>query len=189
MLSMKDTITTIIDKYLQQWVNKGLNILPIRTIESEMCDPEQDLTIEWKRWLPVKSKVTDTEIADIENDIGYKLPDSYKIFLKHKHFYELNIFDVSFSSHIINCWQNSLRKLIFEGYPRELLIDKGFVPFAMYSDWGLLCFNTAKKGKGNEYEIVLWDHDNWSKVEFKYENFITMIITLDAEDDKSNTIT
>jgi hypothetical protein len=175
------TIINIVDKHLQKLIGLGLNMLPHKYAESEMCNPD-DTTTEWRTWSPVASKVTDAEIQSLENDIGYSFPGSYKIFLKHKHFYELMIADVSFASHIINTWQKGIREMVFEGYPREFLIDKGLIPFANYSDWGLLCFNTAKKTAENEYEIVLWDHERWDEVEFKYENFTAMMLALDAEE-------
>ena len=180
---MNDNIHDIVDKHLQKWMDLELNTLPAKLIEPEMSDPKQDTAKEWKTWFPVNSKVTDIEIHALENEIGFKLPKSYQSFLKYKHFYELTIGDVSFCAHIINSWQKSLREMIFNGYPREFLVDKGFIPFANYSDWGLLCFNTAKKDSDNEYEIILWDHERWDEVEFKYNNFTEMLIALDAEDD------
>lgn len=179
---MEVSIPAIVDRHLQKLIGLGLNMLPHKYSESEMIDPH-DNTIEWKTWSPVASKVTDQEIQTLENEIGYLFPESYKIFLKHQHFYELNIADVSFAAHIVDTWQNGLKAMVFDGNPKEFLIDKGLIPFANYSDWGLLCFNATKKAEDNEYEILLWDHERWDEVEFKFENFTAMLVALDAEDD------
>ncbi|HEV8512419.1 MAG TPA: SMI1/KNR4 family protein, partial [Cyclobacteriaceae bacterium] len=136
----EQAIRSIIDTYLKKRVDIELNKLPIQ-IEIEMSDPNQDKTEEWRIWHPIDSKVTDSEIEEIQDRIGHKLPDDYKTFLKHKHFYELHISQVSFCRHPVNTWRAQLTKMIFEGYPTEYLIEKGYIPFADWSDWGLLCFD------------------------------------------------
>ncbi len=73
--------------------------------------------------------------------------------------------------------------MIFNGYPREYLIDKGYVPFANWSDWGLLCFDVDTLCDDNNYPIVLWDHDRADEVEFKYSNFENMLIELDKSNE------
>jgi hypothetical protein len=175
----------IVDKYLNYWVEAGLNKLPGK-IELEMSDPNQDKNEEWRIWFPISSRVIESEFPELENKIGYKLPDSYKRFLRHKHFYELNIDECSFCSHPGNSWQSQLTDFIFDGYPTEYHIDKGRVPFANWSDWGLLCFDTTVESPNHEYPIVLWDHDRFDDFEYKYPNFETMIIELDKESIKNH---
>ncbi|WP_199563195.1 hypothetical protein [Runella aurantiaca] len=94
-------IKNIIDTYLKKWVDIELNKLPGQ-IETEMSDPNQDKNEEWRIWLPIDSKVTDSEIEEIEGRIRHIFPDDYKAFLKHKHFYELQIFEASFCEHPVN---------------------------------------------------------------------------------------
>jgi hypothetical protein len=72
-------IKNIIDIYLKELVDIELNKLP-RQIETEMSDPNQDKNEEWHVWFPIDSKVTDSEIKEIESRIGYILPDDYKTF-------------------------------------------------------------------------------------------------------------
>jgi hypothetical protein len=52
------------------------------------------------------------EIEEIEGRIGYSLPDDYKTLLKHKHFYELKISEVSFPEHPVNSWRARLHEMI-----------------------------------------------------------------------------
>lgn len=170
----------IIDKYLEKTISDELNQLPT-AIEPEMADSNQDKSEEWRTWFPIPSKVLDEEINDYENYIGYQFPDSYKRFLKHKHFYELMISECDFCQHPVNTWRASLTEMIFEGYPREYLIDKGKIPFANWSDWGLLCFDTSRAKRGHEYPVVLWDHESCDDFEVKFENFEKMIYQLDKD--------
>ena len=166
---------------MKRWVDNELNTLPI-DIEPEMKDLNQGKDEEWKTWFPIHSKVTDIEIEEIENRIGHKLPDDYKIFLKHKHFYELQISEASFCEHPVNHWSASLSEMIFNGYPRELLLDKGFIPFANWSDWGLLCFDTNRNKDNRNYPVVLWDHETANKFQNKSNDFYELITNLVNEE-------
>jgi hypothetical protein len=181
-MSKTQTIKDIVDKHLNDWIDIELNKLPNEVIEKEMADSTQNPKDEWKTWFPIDSKVTDQEIKEYEDRIEYTLPESYKTFLKHKHFYELNIAEASFFSHPVNSWKAKLEEMVFEGYPRKYLIDKGYVPFADYSDWGLLCFDTNVKNSENEYPIVLWDHEVTDKVELISNNFLELLVKLNKEE-------
>jgi hypothetical protein len=178
----EEKIKSIIDLHLKRWIDNGLNNLPA-PIESEMIDPNQKTNDEWRTWFPIPSQVEDTDIIEIENRIGYSLPKDYITFLKHKHFYELHINEASFCSHPINSWKAEFFNMIYSGYPTEFLIDKGYIPFANWSDWGLLCFNTNEAN--NNYPIVLWDHEYADSVQEKAYSFYELIVQLDEEDHKS----
>lgn len=176
------TINNIIDTYLKKWLDNELNKLPI-AIEPEMADPAQDKNEEWRTWYPVDSKVTAAEIGEIEGRIGHKFPDDYKTFLKHKHFYELHISDATFCEHPVNTWRASLTNMVFDGYPTGFLIDKGYIPFANWSDWGLLCFDTnGNNNDDNNYPIVLWDHEIADEFKDMAQDFYGLIIKLDEEE-------
>lgn len=182
----KQFIKDIIDTYLQKCVDRGINSAPIQ-IESEMADQHQDKNADWKTWFPIDSQVTDAEIEEFEKQIGYKLPEDYKTFLKHKHFYHLYISEVSFCSHPIHSWKDSQINMIFDGAPTEFLIEKGYVPFADWSDWGLLCFDTNRNKEDHNYPIVLWDHEIDDKVQDRYEDFYDMLTELDFDEKDSTT--
>src|SRR5215213_5618479 len=92
-----NSIAIIIDKHLQSWIDKGLNSIVGKT-EPEMANPNEPIDSEgWQKWYSIKSTVTDSEIEDLENQLNYPFPLSYKTFLKHKHFYELYISEAHFS--------------------------------------------------------------------------------------------
>jgi len=178
-------IKNIIDTYLKKLIDVGLNKFPGK-IETEMSDPNQDKNEEWYIWFPIESKVTDSEIEEIEGRIGHKFPDDYKTFLKHKHFYELQISEASFCKHPVNTWRASLIEMIFEGYPKEFLIDKGYIPFINWSDWGLLCFDTNKNQSDRNYPIVLWDQEKVDEVQDQYQHFYDLMLRLDEKERKNN---
>lgn len=174
----------ILEKHLKKIVSIGLNKLPI-SIEPEMADSTQPPDEEWRIWHPMPSKVSDDEIANFENQLGHKLPKTYQNFLKFQHFYELYIGECTFASHPVNSWRSSLTEMIFDGYPREYLIDRGLIPFADWSDWGHLCFNTNEQSFENNYPIVLWDHELADEFQPKILNFESMIVTLDQEENQN----
>lgn len=175
------TITAIVDKYLQRWVDKGLNMLPGDT-EPAMTDGGGANNEGWMKWFPIDSTVTDEAITAVEKQLGYKLPNRYIAFLKHKFFYELYIFEARFSEHVINQWQQQLPDMAFDGYPREFLIDKGYIPFADWYDWGMLCFDTNGKNADFDYPIIMWDHERWDEYEPFSNNFHELLLKLDRED-------
>jgi hypothetical protein len=176
-------VEEIINKYLEEIVSDEINSLPGH-VEPEMAKKCADRNQEWNNWYPISSTVKDSELAEFEKEIGYKLPDSYKQFLKTKHFYELYLSECSFCSHPINIWRSKLMKMIFEGYPSEDLIETGRIPFASWSDWGLLCFDTTTECQNNNYPIVLWDHEIFDQFELKHSDFDRMLTELALEHEK-----
>ncbi|ATL49310.1 SMI1/KNR4 family protein [Chitinophaga caeni] len=174
------TIKKVIDTYLQECIDAGINNHP-GEIEIEMKAPNQDPKEEWRMWLPIDSKVTDTEIESFEVQLGHKLPADYKVFLKHKHFYDLYISEATFCKHPVNKWRDHLKKMIFKGWPLEYLFDKGYIHFADWSDWGALCFDTNRNFANNDYPIILWDHDRPLEIQDVSQSFIDLIIKLDKE--------
>ncbi len=146
-----------------------------------MADPNQDDQEEWRSWKAIPSQVTEAEIKALEQTIGYALPPSFQRFLKYKHFYELHLGECSFASHPLHTWRDALKRMIFEGYPKEYLIDKGLIPFADWSDC-LLCFDTNNKS-GNKYSIVLWCDDQPNEGEYMASDFEALLIKLDKEEE------
>lgn len=172
------TIEQIIDIALQKWIDIGLNKRPGK-LEPEMsAGTDAD---GWTTWFPIPSKVTDEEIQDFEQQIGYPLPEDFKRLLKHKHFYDLHISEADFTLPV-NTWRYALASMIDNGYPREFLIDKGYLPFITWSDWGMLCFDTNRDVGHHDYPVVLWDHEAAHKVTPFSDNFSELMTRLDLEE-------
>ena len=179
-----EDIISIVDYHLQKWMGAEGNKLPTE-IDSLMADPDQNPKEEWRTWFPINSRVTDSEISEFEDRIGHVLPADYITFLKHKHFYELNISEASFCEHPVFTWRKSLSEMIFDGYPKEFLIERGLIPFANWSDWGHLCFDTSGKNSDHNYPIVIWDHEIPYDNQFFASDFKTSMIKLDKQDRES----
>lgn len=158
-----------------------------RFIDSEK--PEKDGCLAWK---PIESLITDDEILEVEEKLKRPLPQSFKAYLKYKNFYELDVMSevFLFNPLIPGRWKKNILDETFNGYPKEFIYDKGLIPFGRYSDWGLACFNTHKTSEGYEYEIVIWDHDDPYKSEFRAESFEKMLkeILDNYEQDKDGVI-
>lgn len=181
----KQIIHQIVDENLQKLIDLEINALPIN-IAPEMLSDKKSMDEDWKFWLPINSQVTNTEIEEWEERIGYKLPEDYKTFLRYKHFYELVISEASFFTHPINTWRARYSEVVFAQYSKEFLLDKGYIPFASWSDWGYLCFDTNVNSADNNYPIVLWDHEDVESFEQKYTDFYTMLLELNEEEKSKN---
>ncbi|MGN6178553.1 MAG: SMI1/KNR4 family protein [Mucilaginibacter sp.] len=177
-------IENIIDTYLQKLIDAGINATPDK-VESKMSAPGDEGEDGWYKWMPIASTVTDEEIAAFEIRLGHKLPADYIAFLKYKHFHELMIAEASFCQHPVNTWMASLSDMIFNGYPREYLLDRGLIPFANWSDWGLLCFDVNRNFFTANYPIVLWDHETADWHDDFCISFRSLIKKLDSDDKKS----
>lgn len=148
-----------------------------RITDSRFIDTEKEEKEDQVAWKPIDSLITDDEILELENELKFPLPESFKTYLKYKNFYELDVMSevFLFDPLIPNVWKEKILDSTFNGYPREFIYDRGLIPFGRYSDWGLTCFNTNKSTEGNEYEIVIWDHDVPFETEFRAVNFEIML--------------
>ncbi len=173
-------IAAIVDKHLAKLVEAGLNHI-VGKVEPEMSDPNNDPKAEYQKWFPILSTATKPEIVGLESLVGHRLPQDYIAFLSHKHFYQLYINEATFCKHPIRRWKKELEEMIFNGYPREYLIDRGWIPFADWSDWGHLCFDTTASVEN--YPIGLWDHERPDILEPKHQSFFEMLLWLDKESD------
>ena len=149
---MKD----LIDKALDYWEKEKLNCHP-GNVPTDMQTGDTD--DDWIYWKAPESKVTGEEIRALEEYLGVSFPPSYKELLQHRHFIELQIGEVSFFSHPSTGWKASITGAVFGEHPREPMIDKGYFPFAIYSDWGLWCFGLNEAKADGECPIFEWDHE------------------------------
>jgi hypothetical protein len=160
-------LTKIIDEALEDWIAKDLNCFPSDIPENMATGKSSN---DWNYWKPINSTVTDDEIKNLEKILGVNFPEQYKVLLKYNHFIELYIGEVGFFSHPSIGWRASIENNVLKGYPREHLLDKGYLPFANYSDWGLWCFSLNERNEQNECPVYLWDHERPDDFEFVADN-------------------
>ena len=146
-------------------------------IPEAMLDPSIEPSNDWRGWKPIDSIITDDDLDRVETKIGYPLPQSYREFLKYKHFYELDTTDsaVNFPQHLPDKDLKFLISFAFDYMIPELIIHKGYIYFADFEDYGLLCFNTNEQRENNEYPIVYIDHDDLKEVHLYANNFMDLL--------------
>ena len=148
-----------VDNSLSNLKSENLMYLPHSNMPTEMIDDSMVQETDWIPWRGIPSKVSDRDIIELENQIELKYPNLYKEFLKYKHFYELeNVAHIAFFQHCARDWKNNLIEHYFNYWEPEELIKKGFIPFANYSDWGIVCFDSNRMNN-SDCPIVMFDHE------------------------------
>jgi hypothetical protein len=134
-------------------------------------DTKQPSTKDWRYWKPLNAIIPEADFSTYETQTGIKLPASYKTFLGYKFFMDLNFgHEVVFFKHTKNWLNDNLEKINM--WRAEFTIEKGLLPFADFSDWGLLCFDANKSFEDNEYNIVYIDHEDIDNPkEYKHGRF------------------
>ena len=177
------SIPDLIDFYLEE-MKRGefLFKMPDPKMPKEMIDSTIPTDHDWIGWKPIASTVTDLDLNAFEKEIKYPLPQSFRTYLKHKHFYELSLpdFAVNLPRHVPGRTITVMRDLVFRSFEPELLIGRGYIYFADFHDYGLLCFDANKVRNDNEYPIVYIDHENLEDVHVYASNFYDLL-TGDSE--------
>lgn len=151
-------IQAAFDSYFSYLVKNKIDWLPI-DVPKEMTigGPDEEDFIQWR---PVMSRVTPADLTEFGRSLGVRFGPQYSAVLQYKHFMQLEIYDLGFFPHPSEGWMDSLSTHVLQGHPRELLLDKGMLPFANCSDWGLYCFRLAEQCPSGEYAVYRWDHDD-----------------------------
>lgn len=173
-------IKSIVDRNLAGWAELGLNKKSAPICPLMIDKPVPFSTNSWY-WKPITSTVTSAQLTSFEIAIGYRLPEYYKVFLQHKHFYNLTIGTAYFFEHSADSWLKVLFENLHHGYPREDLIDKGFIPFAMHDYWALLCFDTNRNKECADYPIVVWNYEEPARHTDYCASFAELLPTLEIE--------
>jgi len=165
---------------IHQFVDGGLKALKENdlmiaqgAIPLEMQDGAFDRRNDYNSWVAIPSQATNEEIAKLEAVLDRNFPESFRYFLKYKHFYELflpGVTEVNFYPHPLKNWQKKYLEMYAYDWVQEEIIQKGFVPFANHEDWGMLCFDARKPVENNEYPIMMIDHELVGEIE-KYPLF------------------
>ena len=148
-------ITSAVDNSLDFVGNhlRGL-VHGVYTVPDYMVDDtKQTETSDWCYWKPLMAEVSEADFTGYEKLTGINLPASYKAFLGCKYFIELNFgHEVNFFRHTKSWVSNNLENI--NQWGTEVTTEKGLLPFADYSDWGLICFDVNRAYEDNEYDIV-----------------------------------
>lgn len=167
----QSTIRGAADAYFALIAAHGINWYPEHLVPHEMRASEVDHDEELVAWKPIPSQLQSIDVAAVEAVLKTPLSPQFVELLGYKHFMELHLGDMWLFAHPLTGWQDVLLKQVFEGHPRELLFDKGFLPFAGWSDWGRYCFCLNQRSPSGEYAIHQWDHGDPDNFHFVAESF------------------
>jgi hypothetical protein len=153
-------------------------------IPLEMQDDTKAATNDWLPWKPIDSTVSTNDIKDLEQKFDLRYPALYVELLQYKHFCELwPVADITFFEHGIDTWNKTLINRYQKSWLPEKLIGQGYIYFADYSDWGIVCFDTSRQvQEDGDCPVVMIDHealyDNPTPKEELYPSFAEMMSSL-----------
>src|SRR5262245_37068190 len=127
-MTLSPVVTAYVDSAVAQLRRQGLMLWP-GILPAEMRDDSIPPSNDWKGWKPTASTVTDAELDQLEQETRLTYPPLYRDFLKYLHFVGLTETGVRFERHLCNDWLSVLRKLYFQSWPRERIVDIGLLPF------------------------------------------------------------
>lgn len=173
-------ISRVVDKYFDFMIEKGANYSYADFVpESMLVGARGDE--EWAFWTPLKSTVDEKQIAELERVVNKQLPESYKFFLRQKHFVELMLggYQVQFFSNLPGLLAATFDNKIQDNYPE--LIERNYLPFADLSDHGVVCFDANGSFEENEYPVVSFDHeDGFTEPSWYEQNFERMFVEFET---------
>lgn len=177
---MYEDIIRVIDKYFAflEELDGFHDIAEL--VPNDMIDNTRPLKFEGTRlWKVIPSKVTNKQIQEYENRLGSRLPKSYKFFLKYKNFIEMSLgeYQIVFFKNLSTDWMETL----LEECQHYNLGGRGLIPFAHYSDYGVVCFDTnVITNEDFEPPIVWLDHQNgFDQADYVASSFVNLIASCD----------
>jgi hypothetical protein len=186
-----ENVHQFIDDNLESIILNDMMRLPGR-IPLAMQDDTMTAKGDWLPWKPIDSTVSTSDIRELEQAIDLRYPKLYVEFLQYKHFCELwPVAEITFFRHEVDTWRKTLLKHYHDSWLPEQLIDKGYIYFADYSDWGIVCFDTNEQ-HSDDYDcpIIMIDHellfDNPVPKKTLYSSFAEMMKSL-LEEQKNPT--
>lgn len=156
-----EVIHQFVDNSLDKLREIDMMRFPHSNMPLAMRDETQEAHNDWIPWKAIPSTVSDSEILELEQRINLHYPTLYVEFLKYKHFYELlPVKEITFFDHSIDEWKQKTLRYYFKAYLPAEIIEKGYIPFADYSDWGIVCFDTSMQSQSDyDCQIVMIDHE------------------------------
>ncbi|MBD0400586.1 SMI1/KNR4 family protein [Flammeovirga sp. EKP202] len=177
-----EKIKSIVEQCLIEMSKEEFFMMIPDDIPDEMLDKSIEPSEGYQGWKPINSIIDDNDLDKVESKIGHKLPQSYREFLKYKHWFGLRIPDhaVNFPDHKPDKELSFLSEKVFEYMEPELIIGKGYIYFADFEDYGILCFDTNHEKENDEYRIVYINHEDLDDIHL-YANSFTELLEADEE--------
>lgn len=175
-----EIIKRVIDKHFEFMEKLDGNSFIEEFIPETMLQTDRSsIHVDIKHWIPIKSTITTLEIEALEKYFGSGLPISYKYFLSHRHFIELDLGQVSFFKNLPNTIVEDTKEEVGEFF--QDLIDRRYIPFARLVDFGVVCFDANKNLSNEDYKIVSFDTYDLDKAAPFSENFESMFVEFETQ--------
>lgn len=170
-------ISKAVDSALEKMAKTTISMMTPAKLPVNMVDESIPQSNDWAGWKPAESIITDEDLNRLEKKIGHNLPLSFREFLKYKHFVELrlNNYAIGLFSHMPDKELSELKRNILQFHEPELLIDQGYIYFADFNDYGLLCFDTNQERENFDWPVVYIDHEDLETIHEYAENFKDLI--------------
>jgi len=152
-------IEHVVDKYFDFKEELGGNPIMDEVVPKVMVGGKH-IKLNLSNWKAIESTISNVEIESLEEYYNHKLPKSYILFLKHKHFLELHLgeYGIGFFKNMPKTILKDTLQIISEQYWN--LIERNYLPFAAMSDFGVLCFDANQPQLDNEYSVVSFNHED-----------------------------
>ena len=186
-------IKDFFEKYYEKLSQDDINIKrPLNEKDCAMWAEDADCDKEWKRWKLVPANIDESEVAELEQEIGIKLPLSMKAFLTTYHHLFGNPIGVNPVSQHFKGMRNAWN---------PILVKCGYLPFAWNEEqYCIRCVQLANMPAEEEcgiYQInheVLFDFDEETvmreeieeNMEFLSENLLTYLDEILHDKDKDS---
>ncbi|MGU3374850.1 SMI1/KNR4 family protein [Chryseobacterium sp. M5A1_1a] len=128
-------------------------------------------------WKAVDANITDHDIEKLESDLKITFPDSYKEYIKYKHFYTIFLDnDIRLYPKPLGSWDKILKEN--NESMREILLDQRHLGIGNFSDYGEVCFDFNEST--DNPPIVMIDYET-GEAERLAENFTALLETIIAK--------
>ena len=155
-----DRIIELVDKHFQRLYSLGLMKHPV--VPPAMAAGTEDEE-GWISWKTVPSKVTKDEIAQLESEIGYKLPKLFNDLLRYKYYLELDFGWIRFFPFPSDQGIHAVKNWLVSKSQQYGLLRRGHMIFASSSDdEAYYCFSITKNELSKDaieqdYPVIFWD--------------------------------
>ena len=155
--------------------NKRSNSGQISTTENQMTELIKTLIADSKKHQEIGPKLTDSEIRDVENELGLKLPPSYRIFLKEfgngAYWLYMNAIDDIKQKNFLNKYRKDLRKTIELVGEKEYKVGSLLCLMTEDSNGGAWVWLTSENPENGEWPLAYYSLSD-KKLHYKVDNFI-----------------
>ncbi len=167
-------ITFLLGSCGQNNKNKILNSDQVSTMENQMEELIMILIVDSNQHQEIGPKLTDSEIQEVEKELGLSLPDSYKLFLKEfgngaYWLYMTSIDDIKHFSYLKKYRKDLGNTIELVG---EKNIEVNSLLCLMTEDYngGAWCWLTSENSDNGEWPLAYYSLSD-KKLHYKVKNF------------------